>query len=125
MKALPKTLAALALAAAAAVSGTVPALAAGRTYDDFDAITSHVDLAPPQELAIASPGEDYTTSASAYYLTGTSNPNLELTCNGSPVEGRGVEAPDQAAHLRKVTVTALGEDFLLEGEVDRDVYGTH
>ena len=43
----------------------------------------------------------------------------------SPVEGRGVEAPDQAAHLRKVTVTALGEDFLLEGEVDRDVYGTH
>ena len=90
MKALPKALAALALAAAAAVSGTVPALAAGRTYDDFDAITSHVDLAPPQELAIASPGEDYTTSASAYYLTGTSNPNLELTCNGSPVEGRGV-----------------------------------
>ena len=43
----------------------------------------------------------------------------------SPVEGRGVEAPDQAAHLRKVTVTALGEDFLLEGEGDRDVYGTH
>ena len=43
----------------------------------------------------------------------------------SPVVGRGVEAPDQAAHLRKVTVTALGEDFLLEGEVDRDVYGTH
>ena len=43
----------------------------------------------------------------------------------SPVEGRGVEAPDQAAHLRKVTGTALGEDFLLEGEVGRDVYGTH
>ena len=33
--------------------------------------------------------------------------------------------PAQAVHLRNTTVTQLGEDFLLEGEVDRDVYGTH
>jgi N-acetylmuramoyl-L-alanine amidase len=86
----PKALAALAVAAAITAAGAVPALAADRTYDDFDTITSHVDLAPSQKLAVASPSGDYTTSSSAYYLSGTSNPNLELTCNGSPVEGRGV-----------------------------------
>ena len=41
----------------------------------------------------------------------------------SPVAGPGVAAPDQAPRLRRVTVTALGEDFLLEGEVDADVHG--
>ena len=40
----------------------------------------------------------------------------------SPVAGEGVALPDQAATLRNVTVTALGEDFLLEGEVARHVY---
>ena len=29
----------------------------------------------------------------------------------------------QAVRLRKTTVTPLGEDFLLEGEVDADVHG--
>ena len=41
----------------------------------------------------------------------------------SPVEGVGVELPAQAARLRNTTVTQLGEDFLLEGEVDADVHG--
>ena len=41
----------------------------------------------------------------------------------SPVEGLGVEAPAQAVHLRAPTITRLGEDFLLEGEVDTDVHG--
>lgn len=41
----------------------------------------------------------------------------------SPVEGAGVELPAQAARLRNTTVTQLGEDFLLEGEVDADVHG--
>ena len=40
----------------------------------------------------------------------------------SPVEGAGVALPSQAAHLRDLTVTRLGEDFLLEGEVDADVH---
>ena len=85
-----KPLAALALAAGTLLAGAAPAYAAGRSYDDFDWITSHVDLAPPQELQVASPGGDYTTSASAYYLTGTSDPDLSLTCNGEEVGGRGV-----------------------------------
>lgn len=41
----------------------------------------------------------------------------------SPVEGLGVEQPDQAIRLNHMTLTPLGEDFLLEGEVDHDVYG--
>ena len=41
----------------------------------------------------------------------------------SPVTGLGVELPGQAARLRGITVTPLGEDILIEGEVDGDVYG--
>lgn len=41
----------------------------------------------------------------------------------SPVEGLGVAEPAQAIHLRNMTVTPLGDDFLLEGEADHSVYG--
>lgn len=41
----------------------------------------------------------------------------------SPVEGLGVELPAQAVGLKNITVTQMGEDFLLEGEVDTDVHG--
>lgn len=40
----------------------------------------------------------------------------------SPVEGLGVETPDQAVRLRNLSVTPLGEDYLLEGEVSPDVH---
>lgn len=36
----------------------------------------------------------------------------------TPVEGRGVELPDQAVRLKHMTVTPIGADFLLEGEID-------
>lgn len=39
-----------------------------------------------------------------------------------PVSGLGVDVPGQAAILRNVTVTPLGEDFLLEGEVADHVH---
>lgn len=41
----------------------------------------------------------------------------------SPVAGLGVETPAQAVKLKNITVTQIGEDFLLEGEVDTDVHG--
>lgn len=41
----------------------------------------------------------------------------------SPVAGLGVELPAQAAGLKNITVTQMGADFLLEGEVDTDVHG--
>ena len=40
----------------------------------------------------------------------------------SPVEGLGVETPDQAVRLVHTTITPLGEDFLLESEVESHVY---
>lgn len=40
----------------------------------------------------------------------------------SPVGGLGVEAPGQAFALKNSSVTRIGDDFLIESEVDRDVY---
>jgi diaminohydroxyphosphoribosylaminopyrimidine deaminase/5-amino-6-(5-phosphoribosylamino)uracil reductase len=37
----------------------------------------------------------------------------------SPVEGQGVALPSEAVGLKNITVTKLGEDFLLEGEVEK------
>ena len=35
----------------------------------------------------------------------------------TPVEGRGVKSPQEAIRLKNLSVTPLGEDFLIEGEV--------
>ena len=43
----------------------------------------------------------------------------------SPVAGLGVETPAQAVRLKNTAVTPLGEDFLIESEVDTDVHGNH
>ena len=40
----------------------------------------------------------------------------------SPVGGLGVETPGQAVRLKNSTVTRIGDDFLVESEVDTDVY---
>ena len=37
----------------------------------------------------------------------------------TPVEGDGVDTPDEAFRIRNTVVTAIGDDFLLEGEVER------
>lgn len=41
----------------------------------------------------------------------------------SPVEGAGVELPAQCARLSRLSVTAVGEDILVEGEIKDNVYG--
>jgi len=43
----------------------------------------------------------------------------------TPVEGRGVDAPAAAFPLKDTVITQIGADFLLESEVDRDVYRHH
>ena len=58
-------------------------------YDDFDAITNHVNLAVPQTLNIARPSGNVTTSTAYYYITGSSNPNQPLYMNGHLIETRG------------------------------------
>ncbi|MCI8650592.1 MAG: N-acetylmuramoyl-L-alanine amidase [Anaerotruncus sp.] len=68
--------------------GAMPAVAA-RTYDDFDYITSHINLKVPSSLNIVRPAEDITTSDSVYFITGTSNPEAELKMDGKTVPNRG------------------------------------
>lgn len=70
-------------------AAATPAQAAGR-YNDFDYITSHVNTQVPQTLAITRPSGEITTSASQYYITGTSDPDQPLYLEGSEVTGRGV-----------------------------------
>lgn len=41
----------------------------------------------------------------------------------SPVEGQGVALPDQAVALKNTRISRVGEDILLESEVDGNVYG--
>ncbi len=43
----------------------------------------------------------------------------------TPVEGTGFPSPAASVILKNSTVTRLGEDFLIESEVDSDVYGNH
>lgn len=43
----------------------------------------------------------------------------------TPLEGVGVPCPSDAFPLQKCTITKLGEDFLIEGEVAKDVYRNH
>lgn len=41
----------------------------------------------------------------------------------SPVSGAGVISPDGAIRLKNSVITRIGEDFLIESEVEADVYG--
>ncbi|MDD7593845.1 MAG: bifunctional diaminohydroxyphosphoribosylaminopyrimidine deaminase/5-amino-6-(5-phosphoribosylamino)uracil reductase RibD [Peptoniphilaceae bacterium] len=41
----------------------------------------------------------------------------------SPIEGWGVATPSEAVRLKDTRVMKIGEDFLIEGEVDTDVHG--
>ena len=41
----------------------------------------------------------------------------------SPIGGQGVALPDEAVHLKHATMTLLGEDILIEGEVEPHVHG--
>lgn len=43
----------------------------------------------------------------------------------TPVEGIGIEVPDQAFLIKNRTIRLLGEDLLVEGDVERNVYRDH
>ena len=43
----------------------------------------------------------------------------------TPVEGTGFALPEEAAVLKNSKIRRLGEDFLIESEVDNNVYGDH
>ncbi|WP_312641832.1 N-acetylmuramoyl-L-alanine amidase [Hydrogenoanaerobacterium sp.] len=87
-KVVTKT-AAILTAACLAVGGlSIPAYAASG-YNDFDYITSHVSTWVPQNLNITRPSKNVKTSATAYYITGNSNPDYNLYINGEIVANRG------------------------------------
>ena len=76
------------LAAALCAGVAAPSLAADG-YNDYDAITSHVNLKVPARLTLTRPEKDVSTSAAAYFITGGSDPDEKLTMNGEAVSGRG------------------------------------
>lgn len=41
-------------------------------------------------LKLANPSKDTSTTAENYYITGSSDPDYPLTCNGEEVEDRGI-----------------------------------
>ncbi len=70
--------------------GAMPVSAEGRIYDDKEEIVNTgIDLSAPMELKIAKPLQTVTTTASSYYITGSSDPSKNLTVNGTAVELRG------------------------------------
>lgn len=79
----------MAAAAITLAAGTIPAAANSAGYNDFDTITSHVDTVVPTQLNITRPSRDCTINASAYYITGNSDPDQTLTMNGEEVGSRG------------------------------------
>ena len=82
-----KKISALTVGIVTVLSLTAPAYA--RTYNDIDNIMRGIKINIPQKLIIASPAKDITTTASTYYISGTSNPNYNLTCNGYDVSAVG------------------------------------
>lgn len=82
------------LLCAAMMTTSLPVFAesgtAERSYQDkADIVNTGIDLSTPSSLKIAQPGGAVTTTASSYYITGSSDPEKSLTVNGSPVEFRG------------------------------------
>ena len=74
----------------AMIFGALPVSAEGRTYDDREEIVkTGIDLTAPTTLTIAKPLEEVTTTAAKYYITGSSDPEKNLTVNGVAVEDRG------------------------------------
>lgn len=58
-------------------------------YDDFNDITSHINLSTTQKLSFTRPGDDITITSSSYFLAGTSSPYSDLTLNGEVLDNRG------------------------------------
>lgn len=80
---------AVSLVLAAALGLGLSATASAREYNDYEEIVSHVSLKVPGKLNIARPADDITTSASNYFIMGSSDPDVKLTMNGEEVKNRG------------------------------------
>ena len=65
--------------------------AAAREYTDREQVLdTGFTLDTEYTLKLANPSEDISTTAANYYITGSSDPDSSLSCNGEEVESRGV-----------------------------------
>ena len=80
-----------------------------------------LELAVRLPWALGARGAGEIVSADALQLYR----GMDVGTAKTPVEGRGVDAPAAAFPLKNTTITQIGADFLLESEVDRDVYRHH
>lgn len=75
------------------MTGTMamPVQVCAKDYQDREAIldTGFV-LDTDYTLQLANPSEDISTTESYYYITGSSDPDDPLTCNGEEVADRGI-----------------------------------
>lgn len=73
------------------MTGTMAMPVWAKEYQDREAIldTGFV-LDTDYTLQLANPSKDISTTESNYYITGSSDPDFPLTCNGEDVEDRGI-----------------------------------
>ena len=64
---------------------------AAREYTDREQVLdTGFTLDTEYTLKLANPSENISTTAANYYITGSSDPDSPLSCNGEEVESRGV-----------------------------------
>ncbi len=79
------------LMSAILVSSVAPITVSAKEYQDKQKVLdTGFSLKTEHTLKLANPSDDISTSYDTYYITGSSNPDFPLTCNGEEVESRGV-----------------------------------
>ena len=71
------------------VGGLCVPVMASALPGDYSTVMSGIGLSTPQTLSVTRPSGNISTTASSYYLTGTSDPNQELYMNGYLIETKG------------------------------------
>lgn len=68
-----------------------PLSVSAQEYQDRSAVLdTGFELDTDYTLQLANPAEDISTTSEYYYITGASDPDYTLTCNGEVVEDRGI-----------------------------------
>lgn len=85
-----KMLGALALSLALSMVCSPLSVSAQEYQDRSAVLDTGFTLDTDYTLQLANPTEDISTTSEYYYITGSSDPDYALTCNGEEVEDRGI-----------------------------------
>ena len=87
-----KLLSAISITMAVSMLTMTPSLTvSAQDYQDKSAVLdTGFTLDTDYTLKLANPSKDTSTTAENYYITGSSDPDYPLTCNGEEVEDRGI-----------------------------------